>query len=215
MGFIDRATGWSLGLWLVAVGLIAEQHSPWLCKLGPSDWAAWVQAFGSIGAIAGTFAVFNAQRQHERLVKQQEAVDQQTRTIEGARRVVLGGINVCLTVARSLDHGMPTGSSAELILLGMDAELTGVAQTLRKVDAHLLDSADLTEAVLTSAACMDHLRSVGASCLDPKTMSEESYQRLRMVCDNVGQWLSARHARLAKECIRRGVPVEDESTANE
>ncbi len=213
MGPIDKATAWSLGLWLVAVGLLAEHQSPWLCKLGPSEWAAWVQAFGSIGAIAGTFAVFNAQRKHERQIKQQEAVDQQTRTIEGARRVVLGGINVCLRVAKLLDHGMPTGSSAELILVGMDAELTGIAQTLRKVDAHLLDSADLTEAVLTSAACMDHLRRVGAAGLDPNTMSGESYQRVREVCDSVGQWLSERHARLAKECIRRGVPVHDDSAA--
>ncbi|MEO3712190.1 hypothetical protein [Roseateles flavus] len=57
MGPIDKATAWSLGLWLVTVGLIAEQHSPWLCKLGPSEWAAWVQALGSIAAISASLAV--------------------------------------------------------------------------------------------------------------------------------------------------------------
>lgn len=58
---IDEATRWSLGLWLVAVGIPNLDVSAWK--------ADWVQAFGSIAAIlagaAGIAWQSNRQRRHE------------------------------------------------------------------------------------------------------------------------------------------------------
>ena len=96
------------------------------------------------------------------------------------------------------------------MLFVTQAQLGGMSQTLKKIDAHLFNNPVLTEAVLTSAACMDHLVSVAEISLKADSLSDDSHAQLQTVCTKVIGWLKARQASLVDECRRRGVLVADE-----
>lgn len=55
--------------------------------LGPTDWASWVQAVGSIAAIYGAFQISNTQHVRERL-----AQEEKDRLDEERRYKIIGGI---------------------------------------------------------------------------------------------------------------------------
>lgn len=54
---------WTYSLLVAAIGGIVAAQA--VFELKSSDWAAWVQAIGSIGAIIGAVIIANTQRRHE------------------------------------------------------------------------------------------------------------------------------------------------------
>ncbi|KAB8062096.1 hypothetical protein GCN74_03460 [Janthinobacterium sp. FT14W] len=83
---------------ITLVGCALALWIPWCtvgqngCKMGASEWAYWVGAIGSIGAIFGAYIIGERQARHARNV----ALDLHQTTLNDRRDAILGICNVCM-----------------------------------------------------------------------------------------------------------------------
>lgn len=64
---VDEATAWSLGIWVVLCVLLVFDHIGWRKVLSHQGLASWVQALGSVAAIATAIWISNRQHHLDRL----------------------------------------------------------------------------------------------------------------------------------------------------
>lgn len=145
MGFLDRAALWALGGWaLQMLALLAWKLPPWAhwwCKLSPSDWAAWVQAIGSVFAIAAAVAAVELPHRRQANKDRLEAAAKDARLKEAVFQLV-GAVYQVLDNASEIERPDQTGKAAVRI------ELLGLTDALAKFTPTDLETYDSISAVL-------------------------------------------------------------------
>lgn len=127
------------------------------CMLVPgvsrSECASWVQAWGSIGAIAGAmFAVHWAHRLQAKQ-KAREAYDSYTQFLEVLFQLVGGAAQIAGKIFDSEQNGHVTPDE----YASMRIELSAIRDAMKKIPMERFDRYEFIEAWLASDACVRKL----------------------------------------------------------
>lgn len=166
MRSINAATAWSLGLWFV-LGLVPTvgQSMGWRALANHQGLAAWIQAVGSVAAIAALVWQRNQEAEADRAKASQAAAELQN----GARRLVQASANICAEFATV--EWPKQGRLSEGDCGFYQAKLQALAGALHRIDTHTLPNWRHTESVVAAIAAMQALNfELGRNGTGPGTM---------------------------------------------
>lgn len=143
--------------WL-ALGTVAFAATGIWVDLSKADWAAWVQAVGSVVAIGAAIAVARRQAEQgrdllERQRKQQEsaAFDAHTKFLQNTRQVIASAY---LAIGRMGTNGQAVTGDKRYAAL---ADFAAVSEVLQRVEIGRLDDFDFIDALCHADAAMRKL----------------------------------------------------------
>ena len=165
------------------------------------NMAAWVQAFGSIGAIL--MAVWSVNRSHElqTLAKNQEAFDENTRTLAVVFQLVGGAALIARKIFDLGKNVRPT-TSEELAMMGI--ELDAFADAVHRLDPSRLDRYEFIEAALVAEMMLRRLRDA-VNRVQFWTPHPPKPVYLQVVANMAHQELEARAKKLLNILEKRGL----------
>lgn len=193
---------------LLAIAFMAALFATGLhFDLTKSDWAAWVQAIGSVGAIF--FAVWTTQRQIA--AQAQQAKDAEGRAIKRANDALLAVVDGAAKQFLSLEPVMDVGNSDDFGIYSFmfhyeEQSFTNAINALETVRLIDLGSYELVEAVAGMKAGMVDLRHAVREAMNKaRDREEEPDHLIRDYGETVIDRLKRHYGKAAK--ILGGEPI--------
>lgn len=182
----------------------------------PSDWAAWVQAVGSIAAIIGSFRIARRQHEHERAAdrerrrdEMQGALDEQLRARTLAvRNVVQVATHALDTVRLGVAHVRASQGrwEADAFLLKADQLRQVLDSLITPATEHLAVVSALQISQIVVLTHADMKNTGGAMTQQLVSRSDDRIVEGYRTLENLIQL----QARLVAMCRSRGIPLEIE-----
>lgn len=128
---------------LVVIGVLSE--------LKASDWASWVQAVGSVGAIVGAWLGIQWQLRVNAEEKVAALRATEFSRAQAVRRLALDIANACRKISHHYRADAINTRMADRIL--MLAEISALAEFIQKVEAHSAERTVVADALRAASAC--------------------------------------------------------------
>jgi len=137
------ALAFSIAVSLLIIGIAVE--------LKASDWASWVQAVGSIGAIVGAWLGIQSQLRANAEEKTAALRAAEFSRAQAVRRLTLDVANACRKISHHYREA--AGATRKVDRLLMLAEISALAEFIQKVEAHSAERMVVADALRTASAC--------------------------------------------------------------
>jgi len=193
-------------VWVIlAVAIFASIGT--LFDWSKSDWAAWVQAIGSIGAILATGWAVHRSHRLEAEVRQATAEHEYTQLLEYAYQLVGGMCNVLIKI-RAFNDGGIAGIEDRRAML---AEVQPFSDALRNFDVARLREYSLVRAVLAGDALTRKLVANIERTFETSFSASLEPNYLRQVTDAMLENLRANADTLAAAIQQRGGSAQSDT----
>lgn len=139
-------------LLVISLSAVLLSHG-YKANLNPSEWASWVQAVGSIIAIAGAFAIGKHQADVQRKVAEQarrDLVSDRHSTVKGVFDRVF---QLCLNVEAHITY-QGQNDIREFAFIYIETHVPAAQRLLDEIPLHELGSAELVHATLDMKEAM-------------------------------------------------------------
>lgn len=142
MRYLDKATRWSLGVWLVLVAPLL----PWRCWYEDTAMPPWIQAIGSVAAIVGAAWVAGWQFKRTALEAKQNHLREHRRMLDNWCHLFGGVSQKCADIGAIVDGDVLIGP---FYLDGLEDELRTILGALERLDLNLLNGYDEVEPAIS------------------------------------------------------------------